>query len=169
MVEKVWRAGEEKKVLALPSAGEKHSANLSFCRVLAKNTRQTDHFAECCGKTLGKVALLVTTGTPSDGRRTCRSRDMILPSVNLLSSVVLWFAESLIFYTRQIWFFTECNMYAECLLHYTRQISSLPSARWIALGKAKNTQHIYCFRKCAKITKDYIRLIITFSLSKYIL
>ena len=118
----------------LPSVGEKHSANLPFCRVLAKNTRQTYHFAECCGKTLSKVALLLMTGTSSDGRRTCRSRDMILPSVNLLPSVVLWFAECLIFYTRQIWFFTECNMYAECLINYTRQISSLPSARLIALG-----------------------------------
>ena len=84
VVEKVWRAGEEKKVLALPSAGEKHSSNLSFCRVLLKNTRQTYHFAECWGKTLGKVAHLLTAGTPSDGRRTCRSRDSILPSVNLL-------------------------------------------------------------------------------------
>ena len=155
--------------MALPIAGEKHSANLSFCRVLGRNTHQTYYFAECWGKTLGKVALLLTAGMPSDGRRTYRSRDSILSSVNLLPCVVLLFAECLIFYTRQIGFFTECNMYAECLLHYTRQISSLSSARWIALGKAKNTQHIYCFRKCAKITKDYIRLIITFSLSKYIL
>ena len=113
-----------------------------LCRMLGKNTRQTYHFVECCGKTLGKVALLLTTGTPSDGRRTCRSRDSILPSVNLLPSVVLLFAECLILYTWQIGFITEYNMYAECLLHYTRQISSLPSARWIALGKAKNTRQI---------------------------
>ena len=120
----------------MPSAGEKHSANLSFCRVLAKNTRQTDHFAECYGKTLGKVALLLTTGTPSDGRRTCRSRDSILPSVNSLPSVVLLFAECLIYYTRQIGFFTECNIYVEYLIHYTWQISSLPSAQWNALDKS---------------------------------
>jgi len=42
IVEKVWRAGEEKKFW--------------LCRVLGKNTRQTYHFAECWGKTLGKVA-----------------------------------------------------------------------------------------------------------------
>ena len=132
--------------MALPSAGEKHSANLLFCRVLAKNTRQTYHFAECWGKTLGKVALLLTTGMPSDGRRTCRSRDSILPSVNLSPSVVLLFAECLILYTRQIGFFTECNMYVECLINYTRQISSLSSVRLIALGRSINTRHIYCFR-----------------------
>ena len=122
-------------------------------------------FAECWEKTLGKVALLLTTGTPSDGRRTCRSRDSILPSVNLLPSVVLLFAECLIFYTRQIGFFTECNMYAECLHHYTRQISSLLSVRWITLGKAKNTRYIYCFRQClfilfAIIKFDYLSLLL---------
>ena len=101
MVEKVWRAGEEKKY----------------------------KFAECWGKTLGKVARLLTTSMPSDGRRTCQSRESILPSANLLPSVVLSFAECLLFYTRQIMFFTECNVYAECLLEYTRQIRSLPSAR----------------------------------------
>ena len=132
VVEKVWRAGEEKKFW--------------LCRVPIKNTRQTYNFAECWRKTVGKVALLLTADKPSDGHRTCRSCDSILPSVNSLPSVVLLFAECLIYYTRQIRFFTECNMYAECLLHYTRQISSLPSARWNALGKPKNTRHIYCFR-----------------------
>ena len=132
-VEKVSRTEEGKK--------------FRLCRVPIKNTRQTYNFAECWGKTLGKVALLLTAGTPSDGRRTCQSRDSILPSVNSLPSVVLLFAECLIYYTRQIGVFTECNMYAECLLHYTRQISSLPSARWNALGKPKNARHIYCFRQ----------------------
>ena len=103
MVEKVWRVGEENKFWIC----REHSANLSFCRVLAKNTRQIDHFAECCGKTLGKVALLLMFGTSSDGRRTCRSRDTILPSVNLLPSVVLYVAECLIFYARQILFFNS--------------------------------------------------------------
>ena len=54
-----------------------------LCRVPIKNTRQTYHVAECWGKTLGKVALLPTAGTSSDGRRTCRSRDSILPSVSV--------------------------------------------------------------------------------------
>ena len=105
-VERVWRAGEEKKFW--------------ICRVPIKNTRQTYKFAECLGRTLGKVALLVTAGTPSDGRRTCRSRDSVLPSINSLPSVVLLFAESLIYYTlANRGFFTECNIYAKCLLYYT--------------------------------------------------
>jgi len=131
-VEKVWRAREEKKFWLF--------------RVPIKNTRQTYNFAKCWGKTLAKVALFITAGTPSDGHRTCRSRDSILPSVNSLLRVVLLFTECLLYYIRQIGFFTECNMYAECLLHCTRQISSLPSARWNALGKPKNARHIYCFR-----------------------
>jgi len=126
-VEKVSRSKEKKnylfaeckktfgKIISLPSAKEKHSANLLLCRVPLMDT----------GKLL--TAGTLTDGCPRDGFLLSVSR---LPSVFFLVCRVVFFQHS----TKRlvcrvplfcrVWFLQHSanNFCTECPIKYTRQI-----------------------------------------------
>ena len=103
---------------ALPSAGHRHSAKFTLCRVPSFQHSAKDN---------GRQA----PWRPAHGRHACWARDLSLPSARLLTLSKVWVC--------RVPFFADgqhsvkcghavCHIFAECPRSGTRQSSSLPSA-----------------------------------------